>query len=299
MNKMLLIFLVLSTLVGGVLLAWHFNTRATLVLIDAQPPAGFPEHGFSHASFEQALVRFVDEAGQVDYPAWKSDPDAVNNLDQYLAAVAAFSPENSPERFKRVQDRKAYWLYAYNALVVKSILDHWPLESVTDVRAPLEVVKGLGFFYNQEFILGGERLNLYRLEKEKVLKNWRDPRAHFVLNCGSKGCPIMRPELPTGDELEPFLANAAAEFVADPRQVLVDHENRQITLSTIFKWYEKDFTAELLRRGHPRQPAIIDYLLMVAAQDQRADLEAAREYQIHYRDYDWALNLTEEPTAPN
>jgi hypothetical protein len=287
---MLLIFLVLAMLAGSLLLAWHFNTRATLVLIDAEIPADFPEHGFSHSYFEQALTPFVDSSGQVDYDAWKANPEAVMKLDQYLAAVAAFSPDNSPERFERAQDRKAYWLHVYNALVIKSILDHWPLQSVTDLRAPVELVKGLGFFYNQDFILGGERLNLYRLEKEKVLRNWRDPRAHFVLNCGSKGCPIMRPELPTGDALEPYLAKAAAEFVADPRQVMINHEKRQLTLSTIFKWYEKDFLAELQRRGQVSQPILIDYLLLVASEHRLAELESARDYQVIYRDYDWAVN---------
>jgi hypothetical protein len=37
-------------------------------------------------------------------------------------------------------------MYGYNAYVIKSVLDHWPLKSVTDVKAPVEAVKELGFF---------------------------------------------------------------------------------------------------------------------------------------------------------
>ncbi len=54
------------------------------------------------------------------------------------------------------------------------------------------VVPGKGFFYDRKVVVGGEETNLYKLDKE-VLRNQKDPRLHFALNCGSESCPVVRP----------------------------------------------------------------------------------------------------------
>jgi len=51
-------------------------------------------------------------------------------------------------------------------------------------------------------------------------------RIHFVLNCASESCPVARPDLPVGDELQRLLESAAAEFVNESDNVYVDHDRR-------------------------------------------------------------------------
>ena len=291
----------MTTAIGFILLiplvlavAWYINTRPTLIIVAAEIPVDFPEDGFSHTLFENLLKRFVDEAGRVDYDMWHAEQDARAELDSYLAAVAAYSPVNAANRFKDRNDQKAYWIYAYNALVIKSIVDQWPLNSVTDIKAPVEVIRGLGFFYNQEFVLGGERYNLYRLEKVKILEDWQDPRVHFVSNCGSESCPVLRPELPLGDKLETLLTQATQDFISNPKNVNVDHKTRQVTLSAIFKWYSKDFVNELRRRSYPPDAGILDYLELVGSGQLRADVGKAKDYELIFKDYDWSVNLSRE-----
>ena len=262
---------------------WVWNIRATVVFVDSELPPDFPERGFSHESFERSLRKHVD-AGNVDYDAWHADAAARADLDRYLAAIAAYSPDSAPERFSRDSDALAYWIYAYNAFVIKAILDRWPLESVTDVKAPVEIIRGLGFFYTLEFIAGGERFTLYRLEHDKVIAPSRDPRVHFVLNCGSGGCPIMRPELPTGDALEPFLAKAARDFVSEERNVRIDHERRRIYLSQIFEWYEKDFIAA--------SGSVLRYVTSIAPKPLADELKRAADYNVVFIEYDWSVNDT-------
>ena len=135
--------------------------RPRVVTIDAAVPQNFPADRFSHEVFEELLHSYVDRAGDVDYEKWHQNVADRQRLDQYLAAVILYSPESTPERFETRQDELAYWLYAYNAYVIKSILDHWPLASVTNVKAPLEIVKGLGFFYQLRYLFGGEPFSLY------------------------------------------------------------------------------------------------------------------------------------------
>jgi hypothetical protein len=273
-------------LVGG----FFYLNRPQVVTITASIPESFPPAGFSHAVLEQLLEQYVDDQGNVDYDRWHRNRSDRESLEQYLAAVSKFSPQAAAERFAKRSDELAYWLYAYNAYVIRSVLEHWPLESVTDVRAPIEAVKGLGFFYRQRFVFGGEVLSLYAVEHEKILATFRDPRIHFVLNCASESCPVLRPELPVGDELEQLLVSATIDFVNDPRNVHVNHEKQQIILSTIFKWYRNDFLNDLRRRGRPVERGVVDYIAETATAELRADIEAAAGYELVFEDYDWAIN---------
>ena len=268
--------------------------RPQLITIDARLSSDFPSDGFSHAGFEFLLQTYVDNEGRIDYARWHNDDDDLHELDVYLAAVAAFSPTNSPARFARQSDRLAYWLYSYNAYVIRHVLSHWPLDSVTSLKAPLEVAKGFGFFWRQRFLFGGEAMSLYAVENRIIRKTFRDPRIHFVLNCASESCPVMRPSLPTGAELEPFLASAANEFLSESRNVAIDHDRRRIVLSDIFKWYEKDFVNDLRNKGLPSDGGLIDYLLNEAPESMLGDLAVARDYEIEFTNFDWSINSSDE-----
>lgn len=267
-----------------------FLNRPQLVAVDAGLAERFPENGFSHSAFEGLLRKYVDSSGNVDYEGWHANTSDRLRLEQYLSAVSRFSPHNSPQRFPKRSDALAYWLYAYNAYVIFSVLDHWPLESVTAVKAPIEAVTGLGFFFRQRFLFGGEPLSLYAVEHRKILETYKDPRVHFVLNCASESCPVLRPELPSGEKLERMLVESTADFVNDPCNVHIDHENKLIILSTIFKWYRNDFINDLRRRGLSTQRGVVDYIAAAASPALRSALLEADGYEVLFEDYDWSLN---------
>jgi hypothetical protein len=264
--------------------------RPQRVPVDAAVPAGFPEDGFSHGAFEALLRQFTDPDGRVDYAGWHASRESVAILHAYLAAVSAYSPDSTPQRFPTPNDALIYWIQAYNAYVIKAVLDHWPLDSVTDVKAPIEAVTGMGFFYRLRYNFGGRYYSLLHVENGIIRKRHRDARIHFVLNCASDSCPVLRPELPTGAELENLLARAATEFVADPQNVAIDHAARTVTLSRIFKWFRKDFLNDLHRRGLPADNGLIDYVASVAPQTLRNELARATDYEVRFFDYDWSLN---------
>lgn len=286
MKTAIAITLVVGVLVAGV--CWL--NRPRLVTIDTAIPENFPTDHFSHEVFEGLLRRFVDRSGNVDYQGWLESPGDRQRLDSYLTAVGRFSPESTPARFETRQDELAYWIYAYNAYVISSILDNWPLESVTNVKAPLELVKGLGFFYQNRYVFGGKPYSLYAVENDIIRENYRDARTHFVLNCGSGSCPALRSELPTGDALEPSLQKAATDFVSDTRNVSIDHGNKEIVLSAIFKWFRSDFINDLRRRGLPADRGLVDYVASVAPPGLSEELSATEGYDIIFSEYDWAVN---------
>ena len=280
-----------ATIIAAVVVAgclWAF--RPLRVPVNAAPPAGFPDDGFSHESFESLLRQYADIDGRVDYEGWHQSPESVASLHAYLAAVSAYSPDNVPQRFPSPNDALVYWIQAYNAYVIKAVLDHWPLASVTDVKAPIEVVNGMGFFYRQRYSFGGRYYSLLKVENGIIRKRHRDARIHFVLNCASDSCPVLRPELPVGDDLEVTLERAATDFVTDPANVSIDHTARTVTLSRIFKWFRKDFINDLHRRGLPADNGLVDYVASVAPESLRSELASVNDYEVKFFEYDWSMN---------
>ena len=278
---------ILLLVLGALGLGWWWNLRPRVLRADA-PPAAQPVGGFTHAAFESLLRRFVDDAGRIAYDRWANDAGARTELDAYLAAIEETSPENEPARFQDRSDRLAYWLNAYNACVIKAVLVHWPLQSVTDVKAPFEIVQGLGFFAKLRFVIGGRPYSLYEIEHEQIADRFEDPRIHFVLNCASGSCPVLQPELPQGPDLEEYLADAARRFVAEQRNVDIDHRKGRVVLSAIFSMYEAEFTNALRRQGLPG--GLVAYVASVAPAPLQAELVQAKNYTLSFHEFDWSIN---------
>jgi len=238
---------------------------------------GGEEPMYSDKPFLELVRKYIVEGGEkVDYEAWKDSPEDLAALDRQVALIARVSPVSHPELFPTKAEQRSYWINTYNTLVLQAVLEYWPLESVRDVKISVtsRVVPGKGFFYDRKVVVGGEKTNLYKLEKE-VLRNQKDPRLHFALNCGSESCPVLRPWEWTDDQLD----EAAREFINKSENVSIEGE--ELYLSSIFKWYKKDFPKDL----H-------SYLQQYAEPGLNEQLQAAkdRKYRTRYRTYDWSLN---------
>lgn len=293
----LLIFALLCLILGALSVGLYVLVRPKRVV--PSTTATLPAEGFDHGPFATLLERFVSAEGEVDYERWHADPEAREALERYLAALGAASPVSTPERFPEQSERLSYWLNAYNACVIAGVLRHWPLETVHEVQGPAEITAGFGFFARLEFKLGGEWMSLHHLEQGLIRVEFTDPRVHFVLNCASRSCPPIRPQLPTGPDLEQRLASAAQGFVNDPDQIQIDAEAKQVRVSAIFVWYEADFLAELRRRGlPPSEQTILRYLEDLAEPTLANALREARGagFSVAELDYDWSLN---DPEAKN
>lgn len=289
MPEIIIVFSILAATAIGFVAFRGFSLR-TVNRITAPLAEDFPETGFSHKIFQLLLSRFVDQGGRVNYDAWQDDKNAKKQLAQYIAAVQCYSPENTPDRFPLPTQRLAYWINAYNALVICSVLKHWPLASVTDVKSPIEIKKGMGFFYLQRHIVGGATLSLYELEHKRLIGNGADPRVHFLLNCASTSCPVLRSVTGDGPEMERFLQEAAAEFVGDPNQVQINHAEKSVTLSRIFKWYMADFTAALRDTESTDEQCLLNFIASVAPPDMAIELKKCLNYRIGFLPFDWTIN---------
>lgn len=76
----------------------------------------------TYALFGRELSKYL-ENGNVHYKSWKEDPAG---LDQFLQSLADL-PKQEYERFSTEQ-KKAFWLNAYNAITIKVVLDNYPIK---------------------------------------------------------------------------------------------------------------------------------------------------------------------------
>lgn len=215
-------------------------------------PHSASAEAFSHQDWTAVLERFVDERGQVDYAGLARDRGA---LDRYLARLAAASPDSRPALFPTREDQLAYWINAYNAVVVQGVLDR-------GVETPSvwgDGWFGIGFFTVERADLGGVRRSLEELEDDIVRGRFRDPRVHAALNCASIGCPRLPRRAFEGTTLQSDLDAVMREFVAEQRNREVDLATRTVWLSKIFDWFEGDFVAFERARGNPA-PSVVDYI---------------------------------------
>ncbi|MEO8197259.1 MAG: DUF547 domain-containing protein [Thermoanaerobaculia bacterium] len=250
---------------------------ATLIL--ALAPSAATAATFAHADWSAILEHFVDDRGRVDYAGLAGER---SQLDRYLARLEQASPDSSPELFPTRADQLAYWLNAYNAVVISGVLDR-------GVKTPSvwgDGFFGIGFFTVDRARLGGRLMSLKALEDDIVRARFRDPRVHAALNCASIGCPRLRRQAFEGATLEADLDAAMREFVSDPRHCRVDLATRTVWLSKIFDWFEEDFVAFEKERG-TMSPSVIDYINRFRA----VDSQILPNQRIRYLDYDKKLNI--------
>jgi len=192
---------------------------------------------FSYEDWNKVLGKFVDGRGYVNYDALAKDR---GELDRFLAAIEKTSPRSNPDLFPAKNEQLAYWLNAYNAQVFKGVLARGPeKESVWKGG----IFSGYSFFVGMDIILGGEKLNLKKLEDKTVREGFKDPRVHAALNCASKGCPRLPQVAFDPEKLDEQLDEGMRGFVAESRNVMIDDAAKTVTLSKILDWFAGDFIA--------------------------------------------------------
>ncbi|MBT8386815.1 MAG: DUF547 domain-containing protein, partial [Ignavibacteria bacterium] len=102
--------------------------------------------GFDHSKFDALLKANVDENGMIDYAAFKNN----NGFTAYIKSIAEADISNLSK-----EDKLAFYLNAYNATVIKNVLDNLPITSPMDVD---------GFFKKITHQIAGNEMTLDKLE---------------------------------------------------------------------------------------------------------------------------------------
>ena len=250
------------------------------ILAATSPLAASP---FSHDLFDQVLQSRVDSLGCVDYAGLRENR---TSLDAYIDSLARYNPQSYAERFPSRDHELAYWINAYNAFVLRGVIDAYPVDSVQDIMYLS------GFFNRLEFVAGGQVMTLDHIENEIIRPHYKDPRIHFVVNCGAVSCPALENRAFDGAALDERLSAARQRFIEDPKHFYLDRQNETLELSKILDWYGEDFIRFFpsTATNIPASPQLIDYFILYLDEDRVDFLRRHADIPIIFKDYDWQLN---------
>ncbi|MGH7547604.1 MAG: DUF547 domain-containing protein [Gemmatimonadales bacterium] len=258
-------------------------TLASLATLRALAPLGgltaqgLPDHsGFS------AVLREHLRGGRVDYAALKTDSARLRSyLDQL--AVADSAGVTAADQNTRL----AFWINAYNACMLKQVIQHYPIE-----RAPFDRLIGStsaragfvrdisGVFKRKHCRVAGALRSQDDVE-HGILRHMGDARIHFAINCAARSCPELAAEAYVPERVDKQLDAAVRHLVETDTQFrIVMGEYPVLQVNKILDWYSKDFGgSDGVKRFFARYlpPGAAAYI-------QRPDV------RLRFFDYDWTLN---------
>ena len=226
-----------------------------------------------HAAWDALLRKYCDDRGYVNYQAWHRSPADLHLLDQYLAHLSQAAPAQPASPASKF----AFWINAYNAVTMQGILREYPTTSIKNHQS---IAFGYKIWDDLLLSVGGQNFSLNDIE-HKVLRKMGDPRIHFAIVCASIGCPPLRNEAYTAENLDAQLTGNAKRFFADPQKFVATSQG-ELKLSKILSWFAEDFGSNQAAQLRTIGP----YLPTPAAQT----LANSGRARVSYLSYDWGLN---------
>ncbi|MCB9597346.1 MAG: DUF547 domain-containing protein [Sandaracinaceae bacterium] len=228
----------------------------------AEPAA---ETGPDVVAWQTLLTEYATADGGFRYEALRANAAHRALLDGFVERVGSARPT----AWSR-DAQLAFYIDAYNALVVHLVLERWPLESV---------IRSEGFFDGARHLVAGTERTLNELEGDVIRsETFAEPRIHFAVSCASAGCPPLSRTAYTAENLEAQLTARTREFVHSSTDV--DLERRRVRTSQIFEWYADDFGG----------PAGVRAFLADHLDGAEAAVVRDQATPIEHVEYDWALN---------
>lgn len=247
---------------------WKIMRRLTLLFVAILSFAGLQAQLADFFKDTDAFMRAHVKDGLVKYDAISGQPAQLNSLVEFIADLPATKLESAS-----ASERKAFYINAYNLLVIKSVIAKPGLSSPLDVE---------GFFDAQKHSVAGTALTLNELEKVRLIKEFGDPRIHFVLVCAAKGCPPILAGAYFPDRLESQLQERTVATLNSPQFIKLSSLDETFSISELFKWYYQDFGARTETDARGFTAFINKYRSEPLPSDHSMD----------FYPYDWSLNKT-------
>lgn len=257
---------------------WHLGVILLIAVFSgcAQLPNRLVEEpsAVDYRAYNEILdAHLVGKGGLFDYAGLLANEPSKQKWQRHLDIMATVRPENLPP-----EERKAFWLNAYNTYCIEGILQGYPVDSLQEIP---------GYFDKKTYRVAGSDLTVNEMQYEILMPEFKDARLHFALVCADFGCYPLEETAFTGADLEPRLENLSYRFARDSGRFRVDLDNRVVHASKLFDkdWYDKDFT------GDPARPAssAVQYMAPWLREDERSLLLKGK-YRVEIIPWDWRLN---------
>ncbi|MDE3153978.1 MAG: DUF547 domain-containing protein [Acidobacteriota bacterium] len=242
-----------------------------------------------HKPLDTLLNEYVRD-GLVYYGAVKQDRVV---LDRYIGALGAITPATYAAWSRNRQI--AFWLNAYNAFVLQTVIDHYPIRGRA-ANYPRNSIRQIpGAFDRIQHRAAGRLVTLDQIEQQ-ILPTFHDARLYFALGRGAIGSGRLHSEAYDSMRLEAQLTSVRDECLDRSACAQIDEVGNQIAVSPIFSWDSADFVADYAGHAAPmyatRSPierAVLAYVRPELLTLEK-DFVAKNTFRIVYQKFDWRLN---------
>lgn len=233
-------------------------------------------------------------SGRVDY-AGLAGSEVFEEYRLCTRRLRAFDPATLAKR----EDRLAFWINLYNALIIDAVIAFGVRGSVQTAR---------GFFWRAAYNIGGWRYSAHDIEhgilradaaypaipgrqfgahdpRRQYSLTALDARVHFTLVCAARSCPPVA--VYDADHIDEQLDMATRTFV-NGGGVTIQPQEKVICLSKIFQWYAPDFGAAPLGLGG--RQALLRFIVPYLGGGVSQAVLQASDWRVRFRTYDWRLN---------
>src|SRR5262245_13410477 len=170
--------------------------------------------------------------GWVSYRALKTER---NRVDGYVGSLANASLDSASR-----EQQISFWLNAYNALVLQTVVDNYPIAQRTKEYPPRSIRQIPGAFERLQHRIAGRSVTLDQIE-QTFLAAFHDPRVFLALGRGAAGSGRLRSEAYTSSALERQLSEVASECVNHAQCFQLDQIQNRLVISSIFSWRRNEF----------------------------------------------------------
>ena len=237
-------------------------------------------------SFDETLDLYVRD-GYVYYRTLKIERA---RLDMYVSWLANVAVDSLPR-----DEQLAFWLNAYNALVLRTVIDRYPIQGSSPGYPARSIRQIPGAFERLPHRVAGRTLTLDQIE-QTILPRFRDPRVYLALGRGSVGGGRLRSEAFSPARLEAQLTAVAEECARRLECIQIELQNNQVLASAIFSWREAEFAAAYaalapaaLASRSPIERAVLAFVEPKLLAAEREFL-AQNRFRLSYKPFDWSLN---------
>ena len=241
-----------------------------------------------HRPFDELLDSNVRD-GMVYYRALQS---MRARLDRYVASLDVAEATYAAWTRER---QIAFWLNAYNAFVLQTVVDRYPIRGRSDAYPASSIRQIPGAFDKLRHRAAGRAVTLDEIETE-ILPQFDDPRLYLALGRGAVGSGRLRSEAYSGAVLGTQLESVAADFLRHQEMIRIDRENDLISVTPILSWREAEFVEAYdpgssgpYAQRSPIERAIIAFIEPRVLPLEKEFLQR-NTFRVIFHDFDWRLN---------
>lgn len=236
-----------------------------------------------------AVLRDAAREGLVDYRKLAQNRQ---HLDKYLGLISVVGPQSTPNLFRTPSDQICYYINAYNACVLRAVLESYPTPTVHSFDKPR-------LDYEYVFRVDGARVKLAHIRQKLKVAARGDVRVLFCLSEASLGSPALADQSYRPNARLEQMRHAVEKTIENPFLLRIEDSSR-----TVYLWVrllaEREWCMDYYRRVVGSTGGdLLSFLRHVSGETSRGRLSQIQGYKVLRMPVDRRLNDWTTASGPS